>query len=408
MARSHTNGSGQSERGGANGDFGQAIASDSYGNQYVTGYFSGTATFGPFTLISSGGYDVFAAKLDSGGNFLWAVSAGGTGNEESYDIAVDNVGNAYLTGYFVSATVMFGIYSLTSSGVYDIFVTKLDPAGNFVWAVSAGGTAYDQGNSIAVDSSGNSFLTGYFESATATFGPHTITSSGGRDIFIAKVDSAGNFLWAVSAGGTVYDDSFCIAVDSLGNAYLTGQFESTNATFGNYSLTSNGQYDVFAAKLDPEGSFVWAVSAGGSSYDYGEGIATDSLGNVYLTGFFYETATFGPHTLTSSGLTDTFAAKLDTDGNFLWAVKAGGTTYDRGNSIAVDSVGKVYITGYFVGTASFGIHSLLSSGVNDIFAAKLDSSGNWLWAIKAGESGNDRGSDIALDGTGNAYITGYF
>jgi hypothetical protein len=276
-----------------------------------------------------------------------------------------------------------------------------------VWEVRrAGGNSNDEGRGIAVDSSGNAYITGYFQGA-ALFGATTLTSAGGFDTYIAKVDSGGNFIWAKRAGGTSDDYGRGIALDSSGNAYITGSFQGT-ALYGATTLTSSGSYDTYIAKVDSVGNFLWAKSAGGSSDDVGVGIALDSSGNAYITGYFSGTAVFGATTLTSAGDRDIYVAKLDIGGNFLWAKRAGGISWDSGNGIAVDSSGNTYITGYFNGIAVFGATTLISAGGDDTYIAKVDIGGNFLWAKRAGGTSSDRGSDIALDSSGNAYITGWF
>jgi hypothetical protein len=389
-------------------DEGWCIAVDAQCNQYITGFFDGIADFGPYTLTSTGSADIFTAKLDSTGNFLWAVRAGGTGDDLGTSIALDGLGNAYLTGHF-QGTATFGPYTLTSVNSADIFVAKLSPSGNFLWALRAGGTGYETGTGIAVDGAGNALLTGFFL-GTVSFGSYTMTSAGDYDIFTAKLNPAGNWLWAVSAGGTRRDDSYDIEVDTQGNQYITGIFEDT-ASFGPYTLDSAGGWDIYVAKLDPAGNFLWAYRAGGTDPDYGRDIAVDGVGNAWLTGGFQDMASFGPYTLNSANEMDIFVAKLDPTGNFLWAVRAGGTFNtgsDVGIDIVVDAEGNTCLTGYFHGTASFGSYTLTSAGNNDIFAAKLDPAGNWLWAVRAGGISFDCGDGIAVDGAGNAYLTGYF
>ncbi|MDD4223392.1 MAG: SBBP repeat-containing protein [Candidatus Cloacimonetes bacterium] len=387
------------------GDISQSIAIDSQGNQYVTGYFQGTASFGSQTLTSSGGYDIFVAKLDSNGNWLWAVKAGGTSSDEGFGIAVDGVGNAYLTGYFRNEAT-FGSHTLTASGSDDIFAAKLDPNGNWLWAVKADCPDYDDGMSIAVDNLGNAYLTGRF-SVTASFGSYSITSSGDNDTYVAKINAEGNWLWAVKAGGTGNDLGSDIAVDNVGNIYVTGSFMGTSS-FGTYTLTSYGDRDIYVAKLDNAGNWLWVNKAGGGSYEAGRGIEVDNTSNIYLTGDFRGWSSFGSYNLVSSGYNDIFAAKLDTDGNWLWVVQAGGTREEWGSDIAVDNAGNSYLTGVIWGTVSFGPHTLTASGYYDIFAAKLDPSGNWLWALKAGSEGWDSGQSITMDALGNTLLTGSF
>ncbi|MBP7333457.1 MAG: SBBP repeat-containing protein [Candidatus Cloacimonas sp.] len=397
------------QAGGTSSDVSYNIAVDANGNSYVTGCFSGSANFGSTILTSSGSSDIFVAKMDSNKNYLWAKQAGGTDFESGNSIAVDANGNSYVTGCFYSSSITFGTTTLTSCGSCDIFVAKLDSNGNWLWAKQAGGTSDDYGWSIAVDANGNSYVNGQFKSSSCSFGTITLTNSGSgyNDIFVAKLDSNGNWFWAKKAGGTSNDGGNSIAVDANGNSYVTGCFYSS-ATFGTTTLNSSGENDIFIAKLDSNGNWLWAKQAGGTSYDSGCSIAVDANGNSYVTGYFYSSATFGSTTLTSSGYWDIFVAKLDNNGNWLWAQQAGGTDYDSGFSVAVDANGNIYVTGSFKESATFGTTTLTSIGYSDIFIAKMDSNGNWLWAKQAGGTYYDEGMSIAVDANGNSYVTGCF
>ncbi|MCK5052547.1 MAG: SBBP repeat-containing protein [Candidatus Cloacimonetes bacterium] len=391
--------------GGSDWDLGSGIAIDDNGNTYVTGSFRDTATFGSYSLSSSGSGDIFIAKMDANGNWLWAIQAGGSGFDGGHGIAIDENGNSYVTGIFMD-TATFGSYSLNSSGGYDIFVAKIDATGNWLWVTQAGESGWDSGNTIALDDNGNSYLTGWFE-GTTIFGSYSLTSSGESDIFAAKMDANGNWQWATEAGGSGTDEGYTIATDDNGNSYVTGCFEGT-ATFGPYSLNSSGTYDIFVSKMDANGNWQWATEAGGSGTDEGFTIATDDNGNSYVTGCFEGTATFGPYSLSSSGDNDIFVAKMDTNGNWLWATKAGCSSSAWGNGIAIDDNGNSYVTGAFMDTVTFGSYSLNSSGSNDIFVAKIGTNGNWQWATKAGGNYPDHGTAIAIDYNGNSYVTGFF
>ncbi len=399
--------------GGIDGDESQSIAIDGNGNQYIIGCFEEIATFGNHTLTTSGGKDIFVAKLEPSGNWLWAIQAGGTDRDYGIDITLDGQGNAWVTGHF-EGTASFGSHTMTAIGEYDIFAAKLDPSGNWLWAVQAGGQDFDYGTGIALDGAGNAYLSGYFY-GTTTFGTQSLVASGGdsdADIFVAKLDPDGNWLWAVTAGGTDNDAGFRIDVDGSGNAFLVGMFKNT-ASFGSQTLTASGDFDAFAAKLDPSGNWLWAAGAGGIHPDSGYGIALEDSGAVYVTGLFMGTATFGSHTLTASAddtNTDIFVARLDPSGNWLWAARAGGTDHDAGFNIVTDDSGNAWVTGAFSRTATFGSHSLTAGGYFDVFVAKLNPSGNWLWAARAGgtEFDDSYGYGIALDGSDNACVTGYF
>ncbi len=389
-------------------DGGSSIAADMQGNLYVTGSFEGTVNFGATTLTSNGSRDIYAVKLDNGGNVLWAVNAGGTAYDGGSGIAVDSAGNAYLAGYFRGTVVCGSDTLISDSNRDDIFAAKLDGDGNFLWARRAGGSGDDFCAGITVDSAGNAFLTGHFAGG-AFFGTHYLYSSGLYEIFAAKLGSDGNWLWAVQAGGANIDLGRKIAVDDASNAFVTGRFTGS-AYFGATMVSGNqGSADVFIAKLDNSGTWLWVKRAGGSSSDdYGYDIALNNDGNAYLTGSFLGTATFGETTLISSGGYEIFAAKLDSSGNWLWAVKAGGIYNDTSYGIAVDAAGNAYLTGEFVGTAYFGTNTLTITGYKNIFTAKLDGMGNWLWAVQAGGDRDDSGYGIAVDDTANVYLTGFF
>lgn len=341
--------------------------------------------------------------------FNWVASAGGNDLDNNFAIAVDDSGNSYITGNFLD-TASFGTTSLTSYGEQDIYIAKLDANGNWLWAVQAGGTLADNGYGIAVDEIGNVYVTGYFY-GTARFGNTFLFANGGawNDVFIVKLDTNGNWLWAKRAGGTNFDTGYGIDTDSAGNCYVTGSFTFT-ADFGTTSLTSAGSSDLFVTKLDTNGNWNWAKRAGGSSPDLGQDIAIDLNDNIFITGYFSTNASFGALTLTSNGDRDIMAVKMDTDGNWIWATGAGGTVWDMGQRISTDGSGNIYITGYFKDTVVFG-SSTISSGATynqDIFVAKLNPSGNWQWAVGAGGYGTDYGYGIAADLYGFVYITGGF
>jgi len=233
--------------GGTGHDKGLAIKVDGAGNSYVTGYFNGTATFGSYSLTGYGSSDIFVAKMDQNGIWQWATKAGGVSwGDVGRGIAMDDESNCYVTGCFCE-TATFGLFSLTSSGDSDIFVAEIDQNGVWQWAEKAGGIGGDDGQGIILDGGGNCYVTGYF-SETATFSSFSLASSGGTDIFVAQMNASGIWQWATQAGGISYDFSYGIALDGDANSYITGTF-MTSATFGSYTLNSSGYSDVFVAKL---------------------------------------------------------------------------------------------------------------------------------------------------------------
>ena len=353
---------------------------------------------------SAKGENVLVARVTWGGAKQWDVSAGGSLRDTANAIALDSSGNNLITGIY-SVEASFGQTTLSSTGKNDIFVAKVSPAGKVLWAVSAGGASGEDSLGVATDHSGNVFITGSF-SGVAKFGNLGISSQGKEDVFVAKLNDQGKFLWAVSAGGASGDYGTGIAVDGSGGLYLTGYFAS-KATFGSKALSSKGQFDLFVAHLDPTGNFKWAVPGGGGSNDRGLGVAVDK-GGVSVTGDFIGTATFGTTKLKSRGQTDVFAARLSPTGTYQWATSAGGTGGDSGVGVATDGSGRTVVTGFFEGKAIFGAGTLHSAGSYDVFIAPLTTLGSFSGAESAGGTKDDYGYAVALDGSGAAYVTGSF
>lgn len=360
-----------------------------------------------------------------GQTFDWAKSFGGTWTDYGNSITTDASGNVYTTGSF-SGTVDFnpgtGTTNLTSAGNDDMFIQKLDASGNFVWAKKIGGTSDDYGYFIQTDASGNIYITGSF-AGTVDFDPGTgtsnLTSNGGDDIFVMKMDATGNLLWAKSLGGTSYDLGYALYVDASGNVFITGSFAGTvdfDPGTATVNLTSVGSDDIFVQKLSSSGSFVWAKSFGGTGDDYGNSIKVDASGNVYLAGSFMGTVDFDPGTATTNlasvGGEDIFVQKLNASGNFLWAKSFGGASDDIANCISLDASGNIFTTGIFELTVDFdpgaSTTNLTSAGNTDLFVQKMDSSGNFIWAHAFGSASNDFGNSINTDVFGNVYMTGIY
>jgi hypothetical protein len=400
---------------GSADDWGNSVSTDANGNVLVTGYFnSPTLSFGTTVLTNAGNIDIFIVKYDYNGNLLWAKSAGGVGYDDGRSIATDASGNVFVTGFFESPTLAFDTTVLTNAGLVNIFIVKYDTAGNVLWAKSAGGTINDIGVSVTADLNGNVLVTGTYESPTITFGTTVLTNSGGRDIFIVKYDAGGNVLWAKSAGSTGFDYSTGISTDVNGNVFVTGFFESTTLTFGTTVLNNAGSANIFIAKYDVNGNPLWARSAGGTGYDYGNSVSADASGNVVVTGTFdSSTLTFSTTVLTNAGSSDIFIAKYDAGGNVLWAKSAGGTNPDNGNSVSVDALGNVLVAGQFRSpTITFGTSSLANedtSGVTyDIFIVMYGYLGNLIWIKSAGSNEDEGAYCISSDVNYNVLITGYF
>ncbi len=339
----------------------------------------------------------------------WMQDAGGATPDEAMSSTLDDSNNIYTTGYFTSSA-NFGINVLTASGVADVFVTKVNSSGIFQWAVHGGGGANaDRGLSIKADSKGNTYVTGFYF-GTATFGTSTITSAGLQDVFVAKYDRNGNLRWLVSGGGTGSDQGNSVTIDNKDNVYITGQFTGT-ATFGTHTVTGTGtNINVFTARLDSAtGNFLWAKSGIGPHTDRGLGVACDQAGNIYVTGQYSDTITFG--TAHYSNFSNAiFIVKYNNLGNEIWFTKAD-ATYSISNGITTDSKSNVYITGNYTGLLTFyakTITTLTNIYSNKIFIAKYDSSASLLWSVADGSSSPVSSNTIALDSVGNPYVIGNF
>lgn len=384
------------------------VALDSSGNTYITGSFASELVLGTLTLTSNGtSNDIFVAKVSPTGQWLWARSAGSTSSDYGYGVDVDGSGNVYVTGRAYDKAT-FGNKTFTSKGSSDIFIGKMNSSGTWQWINGGGGSSSDYGWGVKVDSSGNVYVTGY--SYSGTFGSLSFKSQGNRDIFVGKLNSSGVWQWVSGGGGSSSDYSYSIDLDSSGNVYVAGS--SYSGTFGSLSFTSKGSRDIFIGKLNNSGVWQWVANAGGTSSDYAYNIALDSNGNVYATGFFYNTSTFGTTTLTSKGAQDIFIAKLDGTGKWQWVKQAGGKEYDIGYGIDVNSQGTVFVTGFFPRESTFGTTSFsTAAGSCNIFVSALDSTGKWLWTQTSTSNNSGSGHEgrgIVAGKNGEAYVTGYF
>jgi len=406
-------------------DDGWGVGTDTDGNIYACGGFNGSITFGSTTLTSSGGRDMYLVKYDSSGTVQWAQKAGGSAaSERGRAIAVDAAGNSYVCGYFYTQAT-FGSITVTSNGGYDAFLAKYNSAGTVQWVKSIGGSLdEDEAFDVAIDSSGNSFVIGYFK-GTATFSPGvTLTSSGGADIYIMKHNTAGVFQWVNKVGGSGDDYGYGCIVDPSGNIGVTGLFNGTATFETGSSLTSSGYADIFIAKYNGlTGVLVFAKKAGGTYWDEARGMNCDKNGNFFITGNYKGTATFGSGSASSSITStielfgsnyslDIFTAKYDNAGNFDWVKTAGGGRDEGGRDVACDYMGNVNIVGYYEGNIYFdtlyleNVASHISFAYEDPFAAQYDNSGAIKWAVHGGSGWHDAAYGVTTDIWGNVIVTG--
>ncbi|MDF7815919.1 SBBP repeat-containing protein [Hymenobacter sp. YC55] len=469
----------------------RAIALDAAGNIYLTGSFQGTAAFGSTTLTSATSYypDAFVGKLTPTGTWRWARAIGGTEVDLGTALAVDATGNVYLAGDFRSATLTIGTATLTnassSHSVPDIFLTKLDPAGNWQWAQQVGGPGADWVTGLALDVSGSVYMAGWFNGATCTFGSTILANAGGTaftsDGFLTKLTAAGAHSWTTQIGGPGSEGSSAVALDASGNIYLTGSFTSSALLFGSTTLAASqrngadvyvakltptgawdwaqqttgsagggdsggtqlvvtatgnaivlGQFsatqlhvgqqvllnagrasasltnDGFVAKLTPAGAWEWAQALGGTAAETPSGLHLAANGDVVLAGTFESSpATFGPITL-HAVRSSAFVGRLQASGAWRWVSKQADRGVAAFAAVATDAVGNAYVAGNFQGTLLPGSAPLTTTGNQDILVGKVSPTGQWLWAAQAGGTGADRATALLVEAGGDGYVTGTF
>ncbi len=343
-------------------------------------------------------------------NWQWAKGASGTSNENAFGVATDLIGNVYITGYFQSPTITFGSFTLTNAGSDDIYLVKYDSAGNVLWARRAGGTGIDDAYAIATDLQGNVFITGMFSSPFITFDTVTITNLSGADMYIVKYDSTGNALWARNSGGTGYQAGLGITTDNVGSVYVTGAFVSPTISFNSTILNNAGRHDLFLVKYDSNGNLTWANRAGGVYNDMAASVATDTSGNVFVSGNFESPSlTFGTVTITKTDTCQMFIVKYNSAGTALWATNAGKTNPDDINSMATDKRNNVYVVGnYSSHTMTIGSSVINNAGNDDWYIFKFNTGGNVIWARSVGGINNDDAFSVTADKLGNIYVAGDF
>ncbi len=456
--------------GGTASDLGSAVAVDDSGNVYTAGSFSGKADFNPgtgaadtFYLTAAGGGDIFVSKLDAQGKFLWAKKMGGTmafGSDWAKCLALDGMGNIYLSGIFYGKADFdpspdpadtFYLSAGTTGYAYaqDAFVAKLDKDGNFVWAkqfvgygsiYASDNESSNQGRAITVSkATGDVYVTGSFigkvdfnpsTKPADTFFLRAVDTVNGQNMYITKLDSVGNFVWAKGFAGQSSIMGRGITLDLSGNVLTTGYYynkvdfnpgEAPADTF--FLQSTNNSMDIFVSKLDSSGNFIWAKSMGApnGSGDLGNGIATDNAGSVYTTGYFSGTdADFDPgsgtHLFTALKYLDIFISKLDSSGNFVWARQmgsAGAGIEESGYGIVISRSGDVLVTGAFTDTTDFNIggtpRTVIAKGNRDVFIISLSNDGNNIkWLRTFGGTKADVAWAITIDGSGNIFTAGSY
>ncbi|MCU0660075.1 MAG: T9SS type A sorting domain-containing protein [Candidatus Pacebacteria bacterium] len=349
----------------------------------------------------------------------WAKTAGGATGDACLSVAIDTLGNSYTAGFF-TGVVDFGFGQVISMGEKDAFVLKRDPFGNAAWLRVFSGSGEEEIRDVVVAEDGSLYVVGWFDSPLLFCGamiPLTNVDTATQNSLLVRLDASGFIFWAKQSTGAGNEQFFSVACDAVGNAYVAGGYYDT-LQLDSLSLVSVGSRDVCIAGYDTSGSLLFASSGGSVHDDVAYGIACDPYDRcIVITGYFnfgaiqIDTARFGTETIQSIGYTDIFLARYDLLGNCEWARAAGGTSFgDAARGVVISDSGRMFIAGYFSGTAVFGSNTLSTASTADAFVASYDSSGNCLWATALGSvpQGNSVAYDIALENTQNPIVVGGF
>lgn len=413
-----------------------SIKTDSLGFVYIAGYFSNTTTLGTNNLVlnytaNTNSKEAFIAKLDSLGYCYWARSGGEYFDDRVLGMDVDAAGNSIITGTFWQTGTGFdmGTVNVTGGafgGGDQCFIVKHDPSGNPIYGrFVCSNSGDDQGLDVAITKSGSYYVVGFMTGTTLYVNGNTVTAtntntgSHRHSYWVAKFLSDGTPVWAKTFGNLPWDpDAFkyverdiAVAVDDKDGVYITGGFDGTH-NFGIQSFTTNGGHDIFVMKYDTLGNFVWATQGGSNKDDWSNGICTDKIGNVYITGEHRDSLIMDTVLVKNYNKRDAFVFKIDaTSGKPLWGKRAGSNLGgERGNDIVADSLCNIYVCGDINEGAKFGDDIIAPSGkMEQAFVAKLTPDGKWRWlATGGGADSNDRANAIARGRGAQIYTAGYF
>lgn len=359
---------------GSEEDLGRGAVTDSEGNVYVVGHFTDTVVFDitatdTIGAGSKGGQDVFVVKYDSNGNYLWHLTAGGTGDDTATDIDwYPWSGKLYVCGGFQNRGA-FGISAILSNGLTDAFLMKMDGDGNVHWVRNVGGSDHDIAAAVAVDqTNGSIYLVGDFYEQ-AEFDGTVLQSVGSSDMFLARFDEDGNQIWAQSNGGTNVDVATDIGVDLNNKIYVTGYYQLTT-NFQGLSATALGYNDVFLTQFDADGNCNWLTSAGSNALDNCLGMAVAWDGTTYITGMFDGEMFAGNVSFEGDGF-DIFVLCHNSDGSIRYGRNAGAGSSDFGMSVCLGPDQSLYISGYYFFFSEFDDITLDIADNGDGFIAKL-------------------------------------
>jgi hypothetical protein len=390
--------------GGPLDDEGNSLAVDAANNIYFGGYANGPVDFGCGLTAVAPGNDAALLMKRSPAGACLWNKSFGH-NSQIVGVATDPSSNVVATGIY-GADIDLGNGLVTSAGGNDGFVVKLDPSGAPLWSRTFGDAVAQTADSVAVDSAGNVIAYGYFN-GTIDLGGGPMLSAGSSDLYVVKYSPTGVHLWSKRFGDVATQLAKGLAVDTSGNIVITGTLNGT-VSFGGAAVTTAGNGDSFVAKLSPSGAHLWSKAFGDATNQVGSGVATDAAGNVILSGYFLGTMNFGAPTapMTTAGGADCYIAKLDPTGAPLWSLHAGAINNQSFVAVAVDPFGNIGTVGVLNGASSFGGPVLTSAGGNDIVVAKYSPSGAYLWSRSFGDPASQGVKGLTFDNAGALFFTG--
>ena len=348
--------------------------------------------------------DAYVTRLDGEGNHLWSTFLSGQGEDSANSVAVTDSGNIVVAGAF-SHELAIGDDRLAGVGADNIFVAKLSPDGKRIWARAFGGNDIDAAHHVSAGPGGRIYVTGVFRD-TVRFGDFTLESEGDADIFALSLSSEGAPIWARGFGARGPDYGRALVPHPQGSALLA-EF-SLEVEFGDHSLRSAGNRDLAIVMLDHSGEPTWAKSFGGYYNEVGVDLAVDPAGNLIATGSFDDEIDFGGDTLEAAGQSDAFLLKLDAEGEHLWSRSVGGKDEDMGASVATDRYGNIVAAGWFWHEIDFGGAVLKSAGRRDGYIAKLAPDGAHIWSHRVGGELGDMARAVAVGEDGRIFVAGTF
>ena len=382
---------------------GVAAATDPGGNLLVTGFVQGTTNFGGGGLTSAGTNDVVIAKFSPLGVHQWSKIFGDANSQAPTGIASDASSNVYVVGTFRGG-INFGGGVMTSAGDEDIFVAKLNPSGGFLWNKRFGDASFQYCSDVVIDAAGNVIITGRFR-GTVNFGGSNLTAPlGNTDDYVAKFDGNGTHLWSVRMPSKQAFHNY-LAVDGSGNIYLHGTF-MTSIDLGGGPMASMGDWDIFLARFDASGVHQWSQRFGDATPQVASGIASDNAGSLYVVGRFGGTTNLGGPPLVAPDDLNIYVAKFNSSGTHQWSHGYGDAAEQIGSAVTLDAAGNPWFSGYFDGSIDLGGGVLTTAGTYDLFVAQFDPSGNHICSGRYGDLEIQWGTGMAANQFGDVFMTG--